>query len=57
MGKVTIIVESDQISTDNLVSIARWMIPTEAAFELETYERYQNRPEVQVYIVSSDEED
>lgn len=57
MGKVTIIVESSQISTDNLTSIVREATWTEAEFELEARERYQFRPDIKVFIVPSDEED
>jgi hypothetical protein len=55
MGKVNIIIESDQLSTDNLESIVRYLAPTEGEYEIEAQERYQFRPEVRVYIVPSDD--
>ena len=57
MGKVTTIVESDQLSTDNLMSIVRYATWSEGQFEVEAKERYQFRPDVRVFIVPSDEED
>ena len=56
MGKVIVTIESDQLSTDNLESIVRWMTSTEADIELEAYERFQFRPDIRIYIVPSDEE-
>lgn len=56
MAKVTIIIESDELSTDNLDSLVRYMTPTEADFRDEAYARYQFRPEVKIFIVPSDEE-
>lgn len=56
MGKVTVIIESDQLSTDNLESIVRWKTATEADYELEAYERYQTRPSIRIYIVPGDED-
>lgn len=56
MGKVIVTIECEQLSTDNLETIVRYLVPTEAEYEREAHERYQFWPDVRVYVVPSDED-
>ena len=55
MGKVTIIVESDDISTDNLTSLIENAMGWEGFIRSLAEDEYQvHDPDVRVYVVPSD---